>query len=896
MIQRFSSRKQRLDTSFLTPRLQGALAYDRIAGYFSLSLLEIAGEAIESMAGKARIVCNSQIDGHDMQGSRGACYAMRQDWCASQPEKLGENTSNRFSRLYVFLQSGKLAVRILPDKCFGLVHGKAGVITLANGLQTSFLGSVNESKSGWQLNYELLWEDDSAEAIAWVQKEFDSLWNDPLAYNLAEFVIEDVGRLSKRQVITTVPDWQAKPQEAPVVIETPVYRREYGLWEHQKYFVKLAFDAHRTPHGARLVLADMVGLGKTVQLALAAMMMALYGTRPILVLTPKNLLWQWQEEMKNLLDMPSAVWTGKEWIDENGIQHPVKGPEGIKNCPRRIGLISQGLIKRKSEAVEYLKELRYECIIVDEAHAARRKNLRPGCESEKPDPNNLFTFLCEVAPRTHSLLLATATPVQIHPIEAWDLLYILAQGNELVFGNKYSNWHQQRKETLELVMGHRELPEDDLELWNWICNPLPPSTESRDFLNLRRTLHMEDDKTVAAGRWAELKPPDQERVRHLRQGFARHHNPFIRHIIRRTREDLENTIDPETKEPYLKPVHVQLFGEGEEEAISLPPYLKSAYESAEEFCRLLGQRVRGAGFLKTLLLRRVGSSIYAGQLTAQKMLSTWHNIAAEEEEEDEFDETEIELARSLTEAERIQLQSFVRSLEANKERDPKYPVVKRYLLTEKWHEHGCIIFSQYFDSVWWLGQQLTQELPEEPIGLYAGGAKSGIIRNRDFTTCSRENLKLMVQSGKISILLGTDAASEGLNLQKLGTLINLDLPWNPTRLEQRKGRIQRIGQLRDTVLIYNMRYKDSVEDRVHLLLSKRLRNIHDIFGQIPDVLEDVWIDVAMGDIEEAQQIIDAVPEKHPFAIRYHGIKKTNWESCSQVLDAMERKKHLTQGW
>ncbi len=83
----------------------------------------------------------------------------------------------------------------------------------------------------------------------------------------------------------------------------------------------------------------------------------------------------------------------------------------------------------------------------------------------------------------------------------------------------------------------------------------------------------------------------------------------------------------------------------------------------------------------------------------------------------------------------------------------------------------------------------------------------------------------MVQVREIKLLFGTEAASEGLNLQTLGTLINIDLPWNPTRLEQRKGRIQRIGQEREEIWIYNMRYKDSVEDRVHHLLSNRLRNI-----------------------------------------------------------------------
>ena len=87
--------------------------------------------------------------------------------------------------------------------------------------------------------------------------------------------------------------------------------------------------------------------------------------------------------------------------------------------PQTRRIVSQGLIISKSEVVEYLKQLKYECIIVDEAHRARRKNLGPHREHEKPDANNLLTFLLEMAPRTKSLLLATATPVQLYPIEAW---------------------------------------------------------------------------------------------------------------------------------------------------------------------------------------------------------------------------------------------------------------------------------------------------------------------------------------------------------------------------------------------------------------------------------------------------------------------------------------------
>jgi hypothetical protein len=135
-----------------------------------------------------------------------------------------------------------------------------------------------------------------------------------------------------------------------------------------------------------------------------------------------------------------------------------------------------------------------------------------------------------------------------------------------------------------------------------------------------------------------------------------------------------------------------------------------------------------------------------------------------------------------------------------------------------------------------------------------------------------------------------------LNLQRLGTLINLDLPWNPTRLEQRKGRIQRVGQLRDTVYVYNMRYKDSADDRVHRLLSSRLQSTYHLFGQIPDVLEDVWTDVALGKIESAKQTINALPKQHPFEIKYDRIEKTPWESCTKVLDNSSRKEALMKGW
>ena len=84
-----------------------------------------------------------------------------------------------------------------------------------------------------------------------------------------------------------------------------------------------------------------------------------------------------------------------------------------------MGIISQGLIVRsRSKVEEQLLRLNYECVVVDESHRARRKNLGNGKEHDAPHPNNLKGFLIDIAKRTKSMLLATATPVQINPIES----------------------------------------------------------------------------------------------------------------------------------------------------------------------------------------------------------------------------------------------------------------------------------------------------------------------------------------------------------------------------------------------------------------------------------------------------------------------------------------------
>jgi len=930
-ITRHSSRRQRLDQSVLAQRLDGAASYDRIAGYFRSSLFEVAGEAIAKVDGTVRIVCNSDLDPQDLITAAAAQAALRRSWCAGQPERAPPVALPRYRALHDALTQGRMEVRVLPDAAFGLIHGKAGVVRRADGSATAFLGSVNETAAAWRLNYELLWEDNDPATVAWVQEEFDALWNDPRAVDLAccPFIAQDVERILSRRLIEPS-DLRAitDPTEAAAAaaVETPVYRREQGLWPHQKYFARLALERHRLG-GARLVLADQVGLGKTIQLAMAALLMALDDPDggPILVLAPKPLLQQWQDELMELLSLPSARWNGRAWVDEHDLEYPSEGMRSLGKCPRRIGLVSQGLVVRGlPEATSQLLNRRYTCVIVDEAHRARRRkaprvDAGPDEIDERAEPNNLMAFLRELGPRTKSLLLATATPVQLHPVEAWDLLHILSHGNEGVLGGRTctSPWYQASR-CLAIASGDAMAPTEDLrDGWDYVRDPLPSRFEHPAFDRIRRGLDAADTQWQFRPESLDLLSPAIQRVQLqnlLLPHYGENFNPLLRCIVRRTRAYLESTINPATGEYYLPRVAVKLFGEDDADALVLASYLREAYEEAENFSRLLLQRVKGAGFFKTLLLRRLGSSMEAGRRTVAKLLGEEPSLAEDDEEDDDDEDVTVQPGRPAREAsdfnrftavERASLERCLKLLREGGNQDPKLDAVMGYLLGThpgiegRWIDRGCILFSQYYDTVFWIGNALARrdEFAGLEIGLYAGSHRSGLWRGGRFERRERDDLKARVRAGELRLLLGTDAASEGLNLQRLGALINIDLPWNPTRLEQRKGRIQRIGQARSEIWIANLRYRDSVEDRVHQLLADRLEAIHGLFGQIPDTLEDVWVQLALHDEQAARQLIDrTAATRNPFDIKYSKVEDADWETCASVLNAVSMKALLAKGW
>lgn len=899
-INRFSSRRRRLDHTFLKTRLQGARSYKRIAGYFRSSIFELIGEEIADIP-HVQIVCNSELDTADIAISKHVREtALKERWNEAAPEVEALLHQDRYRQLHDLLTSGRVEIRVVPkDRIF--VHGKAGVIELADGSKTSFLGSANETKSGFSHNYEIIWEDPSPESVAWVEEEFAALWQE--AHPLPDAIVEEIKRIADRVEIRFE---EATDKELPAaaLAESPIYRGGEQLQPWQRSFVTM-FLHHRETYGqARLLLADEVGVGKTLSLAASAMLSALLDDGPVLILCPSTLTLQWQVELTDKLGIPSAVWSSskKVWLDPKGHVIKTSGPEDIVNCPMRIAIVSTGLIFHNTKERDYLLDQKFGTVVLDEAHKARR---RGGLGQKERDPNNLLDFMLQIGHRTKNLLLGTATPIQTEVYELWDLLRVLNTGREFVLGREiwgpyWLNWEQ----ALPFVKGV-ESPTDERQAWDLLRNPLPPASEDTLFATLRLQLGLSDHLFYSQKGFGSLGFLEQHAISQtLAPGYFQQQNPIVRHTVLRRRQTLEEMgllekvgvdVHPDPHAPANAYPGVRFNGLG----LRTNYPFDRAYEAAEAYTAELQKRTRAAGFMKTLLLQRICSSFASGRATAERMLHR------EELEDEEQPRLLADTLADLTAEEAQHLRIIVEELSRPEARDPKLAAVRYFLTSHRsegktWLEHGCIIFSQYFDTVNWIASELAKELGDEPIGVYAGAGKSGLYRGADFAAVEREEIKTAVKRREIRLVVATDAACEGLNLQTLGTLINVDLPWNPSRLEQRLGRIKRFGQARHTVDMLNLVYADTQDEKVYEALSRRMKDRYDIFGGLPDTIEDEWIE----NVEILEEMMDKYihlrqQARDVFELRYQGTidpDQDRWELCSRVLSRRDVVDKLLRPW
>jgi superfamily II DNA or RNA helicase len=909
-IRRFSSRTHRLDHSFLLEHLRGARSYKRIAGYFTSSLFEVANELLEAIP-EVKIVCNVDIHPDDLRVAKLRESKMIGRWNERALEAEALLNRDRYRRLDAFLQKHGQAVRVAPDSVCGFLHGKAGVIELGDGRKLGFIGSMNETRSGWQRHYEILWQDDSSEGVAWIEEEFDYLWN--AARELPRAVIREVRRRGYRREVLFDEIDEDDDLAPAALIESPLYREGMALQPWQQGFVTECLR-HYHNHGiVRLLLADEVGLGKTLSLGTAALALCLLGdrdnkapARPVVIFAPATLCEQWQTEMIDKLGIPCARWhtQKKLWLDPGERIISPAGRKQIARCPLRIGIVSTGLMMRDCLEKEYLLGLRFGLVILDEAHKARSQQ---GVGRQAGEPNNLLRFMRDIAGRSEHVLLGTATPVQTRSDDLWDSMGILHQGKgRFVLGNEFAPWHRPR-EVLAILSGTREVTEPKLA-WELLRSPLP-MVNSTDEPRARRLYSaIRQDLGLGAQAWqtsqalTELTDETREILEDelYRQiagaDFFQRENPLVRHIVLRRRVALEEagllTRIGVDLHPMRSRVREPRYFDAlfEHRALRTGDDFREAYREARRFGKLLAKRGKGGGFMKNLMEQRLCSSIQAGLNTARMLLAgrTVH---------EEGDDRELDLGLE-TDEERMALRRLITRMEGIAA-DPKLQAVIHYLEREKWRGHGVIIFSQYYDTAKWVADSLAARYPDEALALYAGASRSRLYRQGEHVNVERETLKKMVAEHETRIMVATDAACEGLNLQTLGALINIDLPWNPTRLEQRIGRIKRFGQVRDKVDMLNLVNEQTVDEKVYERLSERMRDRYNLFGSLPDTIEDEWIDDIGTLGEKMDDYIEAQREATGFDLRYTGTmepSEKDWRDCSRVLSRRDFTQLMSSGW
>lgn len=269
------------------------------------------------------------------------------------------------------------------------------------------------------------------------------------------------------------------------------------------------------------------------------------------------------------------------------------------------------------------------------------------------------------------------------------------------------------------------------------------------------------------------------------------------------------------------------------EAVS--DYVRHFYQLAQKENR------KALGFLMTLYRKRLTSSFYAVQESLKRRLE---GISITNDDLNDLDDADDNIIQGLeayfnppTDPREIaELEKLLRQFE-NTGEDSKLSNFLIILRQELNQRESAIVFTQYTDTMGYLRDNLYQIYGTQ-VACYSGRGGE-IYQNDQWVQISKEQIKSAFRSGEIKVLLCTESACEGLNLQTCSVLLNYDMPWNPMRVEQRIGRIDRIGQIAPTVRIHNFYYDGTVEAKVYRKLRDRINAFQSVVGNLQPILAQV---------------------------------------------------------
>lgn len=503
-------------------------------------------------------------------------------------------------------------------------------------------------------------------------------------------------------------------------------------------------------------------------------------------------------------------------------------------------LASSHLVRRKERMQELLEAEPWDLVILDEAHHARRKSP----QDRKDTPNRLLELMRKLREKTTALILLSATPMQIDPIEIFDLLSLLGLEGHWQYGDNFCNYFATLtdKPNRHILDFWQQMSTDYFTHGGQPCPRLQQHLEQKDRLLTYRLqdtwrtgqkivnskLLLEDEAFITTSRqYLTTNTPLKDRMfRHTRDTLRQYYRRGLLDQDIPLREVQDNAIVLEpTREAVLY------------RAVS--NYVRNFYRLAQKENR------KALGFLMTLYRKRLTSSFYAVQQSLQRRLDALltqqgNGLTPDDLAElDDADDAVIEGLESYLEPidpKEIEYLEDLLHQFGNTGDDTKCAQFITTLRQELNERESAIVFTQYTDTMDYLRDCLFNFNPF--VACYSGRGGE-LYRGGEWYTVPKEEIKRRFREGELKLLLCTESASEGLNLQTCGVLFNYDMPWNPMRVEQRIGRIDRIGQKYSTVRIHNFYYDGTVEAKVYRKLRDRINAFATVVGSLQPILAKV---------------------------------------------------------
>jgi len=550
-----------------------------------------------------------------------------------------------------------------------------------------------------------------------------------------------------------------------------------------------------------VLIADEVGLGKTIEAGLiwTELRFRTHATR-LLVVCPAVLTDKWKQELYRRFGTTAQVMTAKELL-----QHLQQG-EAAPKVPAIICSL-QG-IRPPTDATDeestsnsavvrlarYLNDAQgqtlFDLVVIDEAHYLRNHQTSSA-------------FLGQLLrPVADYFVLLSATPVNNRSTDLFNLVS-LVDPDQFRFEGEFENVlganrplvrlaNQLKRPEVSIGMVREALDEAEL---HWLFR------NSESLKLFKESLGERDDTEVLAPEERVAMNHRLERVNLLGQVIVRS----------RKREVLENRVERKVQNfPVPMTTAEQDFYQRVTEAVISYGLLNGGVQ----------------GFLLATPQRQMSSCMFAaasrwlgrgGEWSEEEAEAFTYDAFGEDIEPNDLTSVSGYVARAL--AGHVDL----KALRANDSKYERLEALLKEYLRDYPREKG-IVFSYFRDTLGYLKERL------ESVGIPAL-----VVMGGDDKQARIDEFR---QSDRYKVLLASEVAAEGVDLQFMRLLVNYDLPWNPMRVEQRIGRIDRIGQQAQAISIANLVYRDTIDDRILTRLFEKLRLFEDALGCTEDVLQD----------------------------------------------------------